>query len=60
MNLTVFLKNKFVFEKDAEIKEEKMTKFKTEIAPNILVNLIKEKQNISFYDYLCRKILKLL
>ena len=56
----MFLKNKFVFEKDAEIKEEKMTKFKTETAPNILVNLIKEKQNTSFYDYLCRKILKLL
>merc|ERR1719225_1983923 len=32
-------RNKFVFEKDADIKEEKMTKFKTEIAPNILKNL---------------------
>ena len=60
MNLTVFLKNKFVFEKDAEIKEEKMTKFKTETAPKILVNLIKEKLKTSFYDYFRRKILKLL
>ena len=56
----MFLKNKFVFEKDAEIKEEKMTKFKTEIAPNILVNLIKEKLKTSFYDYFRRKILRLL
>ena len=56
----MFLKNKFVFEKDAEIKEEKMTKFKTETAPKILVNLIKEKLKTSFYDYFRRKILKLL
>ena len=32
-----FLQNGFVFESDAKLKEEKMTKFKNETAPNALV-----------------------